>query len=45
MVGNDLDNAVLGGSSDYISDIVTNMYKVFLAKEDEKVIFGCVFHI
>jgi len=35
---NDLDNAILGGSSDYISDIVNNMYKVMFAKEDEKVI-------
>jgi len=39
MAGKDeLANAVLGGSSDYIKDIVTQLTKVFNAKEDEKVI-------
>ncbi|XP_065898846.1 hematopoietic prostaglandin D synthase-like [Dysidea avara] len=33
---NELDNAVLGGSSDYLADLTSNMYKVFFAKDDEK---------
>ncbi|XP_065900351.1 hematopoietic prostaglandin D synthase-like [Dysidea avara] len=32
---NDLDNAVLGGASDYISDISISMYKIWFAKDDE----------
>lgn len=35
---NELDNAVLGGASDFISDITTKMYAAVFAKEDEKVI-------
>ena len=41
---NELDNAVLGGSSDYLADLTSNMYKVWFAKDDEKVIkLVCVF--
>ena len=35
---NDLDNAVLGGSSDYLDDLASNVYKAWFAKDDEKVI-------
>lgn len=39
MAGKDeLANAVLGGASDYIADMFTQMGKIFFAKEDEKVI-------
>jgi len=39
MAGKDeLANAVLGGSSDYIADITTHMRKAFSATDDEKVI-------
>jgi len=40
---NDLDNAVLGGASDYITDISISMYKIWFVKDDEKVI-GCCIH-
>ncbi|XP_065898847.1 glutathione S-transferase-like [Dysidea avara] len=33
---NELDNAVLGGSSDYLSDIAASMNKAVFAKDDEK---------
>ena len=39
---NELDNAVLGGSSDYLSDIAASMNKAVFAKDDEKVYFICV---
>jgi len=43
MTGNTgLDNAVLGGASDYITDISINMYKIWFAKDDEKVVIVCV---
>ena len=43
MTGNNgLDNAVLGGASDYITDISINMYKIWFAKDDEKVVIVCV---
>jgi len=39
MAGKDeLADAVLGGSSDYILDIVAQVTKLFYANEDEKVI-------
>ena len=42
MAGKDeLSNAILGGSSDYLSDIGTHLVKVFFAQADEKVIHHC----
>lgn len=38
----DLDNAVLGGSADYITDIVAAMSKAYFASDDVKVIKYCV---
>ena len=38
MVGKDeLSNAILGGSSDYMTDIGTHLVKTFFAQGDEKV--------
>ena len=34
---NELDNAVLGGIADYITDIIETVSKVFHAKEEDKV--------
>ena len=39
MAGKDeLSNAILGGSSDYLTDIGTQLVKTFFAPADEKVI-------
>ena len=39
MAGKDeLSNAILGGSSDYMTDIGTHLVKAFFAPADEKVI-------
>jgi len=34
---NDLDDAILGGVSDYICDIASNLGKIWSAKDNEKV--------
>lgn len=46
-----LADAVLGGASDYMSDIGTNLIKIYYAKDDEKVnlckflVTGCRFRL
>jgi len=40
----DLSNAVLGGSSDYLNDIQSKFFKVFFTPAEEKVWIGVIIH-
>ena len=46
MAGKDeLSNAVLGGASDYLDDILTKMFKVVFAQGEEKVVIHYIYYV